>query len=74
MEGIYYDSKGNFLGIHASSERSCGYCAYCKINEKKKGMGVCKNESSVSYDDRVYLTERCPDFVGREEDGYITRG
>ena len=55
-------------------ERNCGNCAYCMPIEKRKGNGKCKNERSDSYDDIVRMTERCPDFEGKETDGFVTRG
>ena len=48
----------------------CGNCAYHK--KCKKGY-KCDNERSDSYGDYTDFTERCIDFQGREDDGYVTR-
>lgn len=51
-------------------ERNCGHCAYHSKN--KKGW-MCVNERSDSCGDYTAFTERCPDFEGREDDGFVTR-
>ena len=53
-------------------ERNCGHCAYHKKDKEKKAW-MCVNERSDSCGDYTQFTERCPDFEGREDDGYVTR-
>lgn len=51
-------------------ERNCGHCAY----HKKDGKDwMCVNERSDSCGDYTRFTEHCPDFEGREDDGFVTR-
>lgn len=77
MDGVYYDWKGNLIGIHSEmgehmSEKNCGHCAYHKKDSKKKEW-MCVNERSDSCGEYTAFTERCPGFEGREDDGYVTR-
>ena len=51
-------------------ERVCGYCAYHKKDDKG---WMCVNERSDSCGDYTKFSERCPDFEGREDDGFVTR-
>lgn len=51
-------------------ERACGYCAY---HSKDERGWMCVNEKSDSCGDYTKFTETCPDFEGREDDGFVTK-
>lgn len=51
-------------------ERICGYCAYHKKDDKD---WMCVNERSDNCGDYTNFTDRCIDFEGREDDGFVTR-
>ena len=51
-------------------ERICGYCAHHKKDDKD---WMCVNERSDNYGDYTNFTDRCIDFEGREDDGFVTR-
>ena len=45
---------------------TCSSCAYCKDETK------CTNERSYRYHDTVTHNETCIQWVGREDDGFVT--
>ena len=51
-------------------ERICGYCAHHKKDDKD---WMCVNERSDNCGDYTNFTDRCIDFEGREDDGFVTR-
>ena len=51
-------------------ERICGHCAHHKKEDRD---WMCVNERSANCGDYTYFTDRCPDFEGREDDGFVTR-
>lgn len=74
MDGVFYDWKGNLIGIEKGNDmvEKCGNCAYHKKDKERKAY-ICVNERSDSCGDVTQFTERCPDFEGREADGFVTR-
>ena len=59
MEGVYYDWKGNLIGI---ADETCGKCEYCEWDEFSKAL-VCGNADSSQCASFVQPNDCCDCFT-----------
>lgn len=64
MEGVYYDGKGNLIGI---ADETCGNCKYCEYDKFGRAF-VCVNADSAMCTDFVQPNDCCDEFKEKKRD------